>query len=93
MVLLIVSVSYYSKQFIRSDDLRFLIILALTKQLGMIKIMINDNKGLSKFIYLDISSLRTAEVNLLNKQRVAVVTNTTLYKATIVKLPSHSILP
>lgn len=46
-----------------------------------------------KFIYLDSSSFRTADVNLLNKLSVAAATNTTLYKATIVKLPSHSILP
>lgn len=45
------------------------------------------------FNHLDNSSFRTAEVNLLNKQSVAAVANTTLYKATIVKLPSHSILP
>lgn len=43
--------------------------------------------------YLDNNSFRTAEVNLLNKQSVAAEANTTLYKATIVKFPSHSILP
>lgn len=44
-------------------------------------------------LYLDNSSFRTDEVNLLNKQSVAAEANTTLYKATIVKFPSHSILP
>jgi len=43
--------------------------------------------------YLDNNSFRTAEVNLLNKQSVAAEANTKLYKATIVKFPSHSILP
>jgi hypothetical protein len=39
------------------------------------------------------SSLLTVAVNLLARQRVAEAANTMLYRRTILKLPSHSILP